>query len=242
MPHSRFSVIDYRWLALAGLLLAAQAGALWALGQPWISTSGRILLWSSNPLSPETSQQIADWYSLSHIVHGFLFYALLHFLCPKLPLGARLVLAMGLEIGWEVAENTPMVIEAYRKQALAIGYAGDSILNSLVDTLMAVLGFLFAARAPAWVTVAAGIGMEVLAALVIRDGLVLNILNFLFTIPFIERWQKGYALTALFPLLPLLRRRKGSGRTALGGLSPPLPPLRHRWPLSGAAGRRTKRP
>ena len=110
---------------------------------------------------------------------------------------------MGLEISWEIAENTPMVIEAYRKQALAIGYTGDSILNSLMDTLMMALGFLFASRAPAWVRVAAGIGMEVLAAIVIRDGLVLNILNFLYPIPFIQRWQAGYALTATFLPLPL---------------------------------------
>lgn len=196
-------IIAYRHLTVAALLLAVQVGALWALGQPWISASGEILLWANNPLSPETSQQIADWYSLSHIVHGFLFYGLLKLACPKLPLGVRLLMAMGLEIGWEIAENTPMVIEAYRKQALAIGYAGDSILNSLMDTLMAVLGFLFAARAPAWVTVAAGVGMEVLAAIIIRDGLVLNILNFLYPIPFIEQWQKGYALTATFLPLPL---------------------------------------
>lgn len=206
---ARPASIHYRYLAIAGLLLAVQVGTLWALGQPWISASGKILLWSNNPLSPETSQQIADWYSLSHIVHGFLFYGLLKLVCPKLPLGVRLLLAMGLEIGWEIAENTPMVIEAYRKQALAIGYAGDSILNSLMDTLMAVLGFLFAARAPAWVTVAAGIGMELLAAMVIRDGLVLNILNFLYPIPFLENWQKGYALTAMFFLLPLRRWSKG---------------------------------
>jgi len=210
MLKARNTVIPYSYLAIACALLAVQVGTLWWLGQPWISASGKILLWSNNPLSPETSQQLADWYSLSHIVHGFLFYGLLKLVAPKLPLGVRLLLAMGLEISWEIAENTPMVIEAYRKQALAIGYTGDSILNSLMDTLMAVLGFLFASRAPAWVTVAAGIGMEVLAAIVIRDGLVLNILNFLYPIPFIERWQKGYALTASFLLLlrPAMRPTK----------------------------------
>ena len=207
MLKTRIGIIPYSYLAIAGLLIAVQVSTLWILGQPWISASGRILLWSNNPLSPETSQQIADWYALSHIVHGFLFYWLLKRVFPKLPLGVRLLMAMGLEISWEIAENTPMVIEAYRRQALAIGYAGDSILNSLMDTLMAVLGFLFAARAPAWVTVAAAIGMEVLAAIVIRDGLVLNILNFLYPIPFIERWQAGYALTATFLPLPLLRNR-----------------------------------
>jgi hypothetical protein len=195
-------------LLVAAALLALQVGALWSLGQPWISASGQILLWSNNPLSPETSQQIADWYSLSHMVHGFLFYGLLRFFCPRLPFATRLLLAMGLEISWEFAENTPMVIEAYRKQALAIGYSGDSILNSLSDTMMMSLGFLFASRAAVWVTVASGIGLEILAALAIRDGLVLNLLNFLYPIPFIERWQAGYALTATLLPLPEWRRQR----------------------------------
>jgi hypothetical protein len=198
-------VIPNKYLAIAAALLAVQVGTLWALGQPWISASGQILLWSGNPLSPETSQQLSDWYSLSHIVHGFLFYGLLHLCCRKLPFGVKLLLAMGIEISWEIAENTPLVIEAYRRQALAIGYAGDSILNSLMDTLMMSLGFLFAARAPVRVTVLAAIGMEALAAMVIRDGLVLNILNFTYPIPFIERWQKGFALTATLFALPGLR-------------------------------------
>lgn len=200
-------VINTRYLAVAALLLCVQFGTLYALGQPWLSASGQVLLWSDNPLSPETSQQIADWYSLSHIVHGLLFYALLRFCCPRLKPGIWLLLAMGIEIAWELAENTPMVIEAYRKQALAIGYAGDSILNSLMDTLMMVLGFLFAARAPASISIILGLGLELLAAMAIRDNLTLNVLNFLVSIPFIERWQAGYALTATFTPLPILRRR-----------------------------------
>ena len=200
-------VIPTRYLAIAGALLVLQVGALWALGQPWMSASGKIMLWANNPLSPETSQQIADWYALSHIVHGFLFYGLIKLIRPRLAFGMALLIAMGLEISWEIAENTPMVIEAYRKQALAIGYAGDSILNSLMDTLMMALGFLFASRAPVWVTVAAGVAMEVLAAVVIRDGLILNIMNFTYPIPFIERWQAGFALTATFIPLPGWRRK-----------------------------------
>jgi hypothetical protein len=183
-------------------LLLAQIGALFLLGQPWISASGQILLWSNNPLSPETSQQVADWYSLSHIVHGLLFYALLRFCCPRLPLGVKLLLAMGIEISWEIAENTPMVIEAYRRQALAIGYTGDSILNSLMDTLMMALGFLFAGRAPVWAGIALGLGLELLAGYAIRDNLTLNILNFLYPIPLIERWQAGHALTGALQSAP----------------------------------------
>jgi hypothetical protein len=85
---------------------------------------------------------LADWYSFSHLIHGFIFFGLLHFAAPRLPLGARLLIAMGIEIGWEITENTPMVIQHYRQQALAAGYRGDSILNSLSDTLMMSTGFL----------------------------------------------------------------------------------------------------
>ncbi len=190
MLKTRIGVIPYSYLAIAGVLLAVQVGTLWALGQPWISASGKILLWSNNPLSPETSQQLADWYSLSHIVHGFLFYGLLKLVCPKLPLGLRLLLAMGLEISWEIAENTPMVIQAYRQQALAIGYTGDSILNSLMDTLMMALGFFIAFRLSWRWTLTLAILFEIgTLIIIIRDNLALNILMLVSPIDAIRAWQ-----------------------------------------------------
>ena len=164
---------------------------LWGLGQPLIAASGRILLWAGNPLNPNTSQQLSDWYSFSHIIHGFLFYALLHYLKPRLPLATRLLISIGIEIGWEIAENTPMAIEHYRRQALAVGYAGDSILNSVMDTGMMVAGFFLAARMPVWVVVALGIGFELFTGYMIRDGLALNILGFVWTPDFIAQWQTG---------------------------------------------------
>ena len=105
-------------------------------GQPWTAASGHILLWVGNPLSPDTSQQLTDWYSFSHLIHGAIFFWVLRWLAPGLPLPVRLLIAMGIEIGWEIAENSPAVIQHYRQQALAAGYSGDSILNSLSDTAM----------------------------------------------------------------------------------------------------------
>lgn len=175
----------------AALLLAVQIAVLWGLGQPLIAASGHILLWAGNPLNPNTSQQLSDWYSFSHIIHGFLFYALLHYLKPRLPLATRLLISIGIEIGWEIAENTPMAIEHYRRQALAVGYAGDSILNSVMDTGMMVAGFFLAARMPVWVVVALGIGFELFTGYMIRDGLALNILGFVWTPDFIAQWQTG---------------------------------------------------
>lgn len=110
---------------------------------------------------------------------------------PRLSLTTRLLIATGIEIGWEVLENTPMAIRHYRQQALAVGYAGDSILNSVMDTVMMAIGFVMAARMPVWAVVALGIGFEMFAGVMIRDGLLLNIIGFAWTPEFIARWQGG---------------------------------------------------
>ncbi len=177
--------------AIASALFAVQAGVLYFLGQPIISASGHVKLWVSEVLSPEMSQQLFDWYTFSHIIHGFLFYALLRWLFPRMPVAVRLLFAMGIEIAWEIAENTPWVINAYREQALAQGYAGDSIINSLFDTLSMALGFFLALRLPVRLTVALAIVFEVFVGYVIRDNLTLNILNFIYQFELIHRWQSG---------------------------------------------------
>jgi len=105
--------------------------------------------------------------------------------------GTRLLIAMGLEIGWEIAENTPFVINAYREQALAQGYVGDSILNSVFDTLSMMLGFFLAKRLPVPVTVALTVTFEVFVGVMIRDNLTLNVLNFIYQFDFIYQWQAG---------------------------------------------------
>jgi Protein of unknown function (DUF2585) len=111
-------------------------------------------------------------------------------LIPRLSLTTRLLIATGIEIGWEVLENTPMAIWHYRQQALAVGYAGDSILNPVTDTVIMAIGFVMAARMPVWVVVL-GIGFELFTGYMIRDGLALNILGFPWTPDFIAAWQTG---------------------------------------------------
>src|SRR6187399_173236 len=109
----------------AALLVALQVAVLHGLGQPFLAASGQILWWVGSPVSPDTSQQLSDWYSFSHLIHGFIFFAVLHVLAPRLPLGARLLIAIAIEIAWEITENSPDVIQHYRQQALAAGYVGD---------------------------------------------------------------------------------------------------------------------
>jgi hypothetical protein len=184
------------YAAAAAALIGLQVAVLHAFGQPWIAASGKILLWIGDPLSPDTSQQLSDWYSFSHIIHGFIFFGLLRLALPQLPLAARLVMAMGIEIGWEITENTPAVIQHYRQQALAVGYVGDSILNSVSDTFMMSCGFVLASKLRARLIIAMALALEIFTASAIRDNLSLNVLGLLVPagwapMPAIHDWQAG---------------------------------------------------
>jgi len=164
--------------ALAGAsLLGLQALVLHGMGQPLIAASGKILFWVGDPRAADTSQQLADWYSFSHIIHGFIFFGVLRLLAPQLSFAARLLIAMGIEIGWEITENSPAVIQHYRQQALAAGYVGDSVLNSLSDTFMMGCGFFCASKLRAHAVIAIALVLEIFTASVIRDNLSLNVLN-----------------------------------------------------------------
>lgn len=178
-------------VGIAALIFGAQALVLFLFGQPMLCECGYVKLWEGVVLSAGNSQHITDWYTFSHIIHGFIFYWILTLLAPRLSFGSRLLLALGAEAAWEILENTPWLIEHYREQALAQGYVGDSILNSLMDTLAQVIGFMLAWRLPVRVVVALGIGMELFVGLSIRDNLFLNVLGFFHQFDFISTWQKG---------------------------------------------------
>jgi hypothetical protein len=178
-------------LAIGVVLISVQALVLRAFGQPLICPCGVVRLWIGDVTSAELSQQIADWYTFTHVIHGFLFYAALRLLLPRSSIGARLALAIGIEVGWEILENTPIIIERYRQSALAAGYVGDSVLNSVSDTLAATLGFLLARRLPVMATVVIAIAFEVVTGVMIRDNLTLNILQLLHPIEAVSQWQAG---------------------------------------------------
>ena len=172
-------------------IMVAQALVLRLMGRVWICSCGTVRLWVGDIWSPELSQQLFDWYTPSHIVHGILFYGVLRLVLPRAPVLVRLAIAAGIEGAWEIAENSPWVIEAYRQQALAAGYTGDSILNSLLDMVSMMTGFAVARLLPWKATVALVLVLEIGAAVVVRDNLTLNILNFVHRFPGIEAWQKG---------------------------------------------------
>lgn len=170
-------------------ILVVQVFAEHLMGRVWICSCGTIRLWVGDIWSPELSQQIFDWYTASHIVHGILFYGLLRLVLPRAPVLVRLAIAVGIEASWEIAENSSWVIEAYRKQALAAGYTGDSILNSLMDNVSMMTGFALARWLPWKATVALVLALEIGAAALVHDNLTLNILNFVHRFPAIEAWQ-----------------------------------------------------
>ena len=172
-------------------LLTVQAFVLFLFGQPAMCECGYVKLWEGVVLSNGNSQHLTDWYTFSHIIHGFLFYWVLTIAAPRLSLGTRLLLALGVEISWEIVENTPWLIEHYRQQALAQGYIGDSVINSISDTLAMVAGFFLAWRLPVLATVAIGVGLELFVGASIRDNLTFNVLGLFHQFEFISVWQSG---------------------------------------------------
>ena len=175
----------------ASVVFALAAAILLAMGRHPICTCGSIDLWVGGRDSPRTSQMLADWYSLSHIVHGLIFYAALWLIFRRWPVARRFLVALIVEAGWEVIENTPMVIDRYRETTAALGYTGDSVLNSMSDIAMMCVGFLAARRLPLWASVLLLLALEVIPLFVIRDNLALNIWNLLAPNAQVAAWQAG---------------------------------------------------
>lgn len=178
-------------VVIISLFIGFQTAVLFWLGQPAICDCGYVKVWEGVVQSSGTSQHLTDWYTPSHIIHGLLFFGLFTWLFPRWGVARRLFAALALEISWELIENTPLVIEHYRKQALAQGYVGDSIINSVMDTAAMVVGFFAAARLPVYVSVLIIAGFEILTMSLVRDGLLLNIINLIYPFQFIASWQAG---------------------------------------------------
>lgn len=179
------------WLAATGLIIIAQIVILHVMGRIAICECGYIKLFEPGVNTAGNSQHFADWYTPSHVIHGFLFYLGAFIVLRRQPISARLAFATLIEAAWELVENSPLVIDRYRTATMAIGYQGDSILNSAMDTAFMAAGFLFAARAPVWLTIAIGIFLEIYVGWLIRDNLTLNVLMLLWPIEAIKAWQAG---------------------------------------------------
>lgn len=195
-------VITPRTAAVVALALVAIAAAiLLAMGRVPICTCGEIKLFAPEVNSSDNSQQLSDWYTPSHIIHGFLFFFFGWLAWRAAPgrwtaMPIRFLAAIVVEAAWEILENSPLIIDRYRAQTMALDYYGDSVLNSVSDIVAMMIGFWFASRMPVAVTVAVGLALEILCLLVIRDNLTLNVIMLVHPVQAILDWQTGGATPA----------------------------------------------
>jgi hypothetical protein len=190
LPHRRAVFATFA-------IMVSAAAILLAMGRVPICTCGTVKLWHSAVQSAENSQQLTDWYSLSHFIHGLIMYFVAWLLGSKWRLfGGRpakwaLPIAALVEAAWEVSENTPMVIDRYRAVTVSFGYTGDSVLNSMGDIGCMIVGFLVASRLPWKASLAIAVAFELLTLYVIRDNLTLNVIMLFWPIEAIRQWQAG---------------------------------------------------
>ena len=180
--HTSQALVVVAVLFLTGIILAY-------MGRTIICTCGYIKVWEGDIWSAGNSQHLSDWYTFSHIIHGFIFYYLFTRFARKLPPWAQLLGALLIEAGWEILENSPIIINRYRAATSSVDYYGDSIVNSLSDILSMVGGYALAKRLPTWVIITSGILMEIATTYLIRDGLILNIIMLIHPIESIKNWQ-----------------------------------------------------
>lgn len=187
----RFCARNRFVLASIVCVCAALAGLELLNGRSPLGPDGRFGWWDGDIWSSENSQRVADAYSFSHIIHGMLFYGLLWLVARRLPLKCRFLIALLIEAGWELLENSPLIINRYRAETIAQGYEGDSVLNSVCDVGMMAFGFLVARLSRVWLVVALIAAMELGCLWWVRDNLTLNVIMLVRPVPAIKAWQSA---------------------------------------------------
>jgi hypothetical protein len=176
---------------LTAAIIALAALWLWHVGRVPFCECGYVKFWHGETMSSENSQHLTDWYTPSHIIHGLLFYGLLHLVARRLSLGWRLTVATLVESAWEIVENSEAVIERYRSVTISLDYYGDSVINSVADIVAMIAGFFLARFLPLWASVGLIVLFEALTIWLIRDGLALNVLMLLWPLDAVKAWQAG---------------------------------------------------
>lgn len=178
-------------LGVGAAILALASSVELAMGRKIWGVSGQPGLWAGEVNSPHNSQYLTDPYSFSHLTHGILLYGLTWLLARRSPVRKRALIAMLLEAGWEMIENSSMVIDRYRTATISQHYYGDSVMNSMCDILTCMVGFMIAAVLPTRLTIVTVFVLEIGLALWIRDGLLLNIVMLIHPFAAIRAWQSA---------------------------------------------------
>lgn len=174
------------------VIIAATALIEWQMGRLLFCKCGVVSVWSGDIWSNQNSQQFADPYSFTHVLHGVVFYFLIHVAAGRhASMLGKLVIAVCLESGWEILENSSFIIDRYRAVTISLDYYGDSILNSVSDIFAMMLGFLIANRLPWKITLVGAIAVDVFLLFWIKDSLALNVLMLIYPIESIKNWQMG---------------------------------------------------
>lgn len=177
-------------VSASGLFVAiAMAFVLRFEGRLLICSCHRILIWVGDICSSNNSQQLLDPYSFTHILHGFLLFWIISLLFRRVAPEWQISLALVCEAAWEAFENSSYVINRYRTETAALGYEGDTVLNSLGDLMCAFIGILIARQLGYRRSVIVFFLVEVILISTIHDSLLLEILMLVKPIAAIKQWQ-----------------------------------------------------
>lgn len=190
MPwYKKLSYTEYFLIIISVIMIVASV--LFLMGRIPFCECGYVKLWHGVVYSSENSQHLTDWYTITHVIHGFIFYAVFRWIGKRRgwPVMLSLLLAVLLEGAWEILENTDFIINRYREVTISLDYFGDSIINSVSDIFAMMFGFFMASRIRVSLSILFIIALEVFLGVYIRDNLTINIIMLLYPLESLKAWQ-----------------------------------------------------
>jgi len=188
-PVKQPKLFDTVPVTASGIVMVTAAIVLAFQGRVWWCQAGDMSPWAWNIWTAHNSQHLIDPYSFTHVLHGMIEFWLLGLIFRKMPLAWRLFLAVLIEGGWEVLENTNFIINRYREETISLDYFGDSIINSLSDIVCCAAGFVIAYKLRFWRSLALFIATELILIATIHDSLIINIIMLIHPVEAIKHWQ-----------------------------------------------------